>query len=323
VDIRSIGDRLEPQLRRDFLTAVERARALVSERELVRLIEAGNTTAIEALGVRLAEQGLIPSFRNWVWTIGQVAVQSAQTVTPLLVAPALTRLSQQALAWVETHAAAMVTGIGWDTTQAIRQVVADGYIRGIGAPAMGRQIRASIGLLPSHAMAVTRYEAQMREKGVPEKVVVRNVETYRRRLLAWRAEMIARTETMMAAHAGLVAGWRVAAGEGRLPAGVRIRWMVTDDDRLCERCAPMDGMTVDLMSEEMFVATVKGFPNGMLDLETPGSRRKRKGGLRPGSKRAEVRDESLDGVTVPLSRPVMVAHPPLHPACRCSLVLAL
>lgn len=320
MDIRSIGDALEPQLRKDFLLAVERARAMVGEADLVRLIQAGNTQAIESLGMLLAERGLIPSFRNWVWTLSQVAT-SAATATALPLAPSLTLLNPLMLRWVEEHAADLITGIAADTVWAIRDVLVEGTVRGIGARAMGRQIRGVVGLLPSHARAVVNYEAKMREDGVPEKTLERNVETYRRRLLAWRAETIARTETMTASHAGLVEGWKLARDQGRLPGEVRMQWVVTEDDRLCERCAPLDGVTVALGG--VFEATVKGFPDGMPDEVTPGSERRRKGGLRPGSGREPVRDEGLEGRLVPLRRPIRVSHPPLHPNCRCTLILAI
>lgn len=317
-DIREFGDRLEPRLRRQFLEAVAAARAVIDEKELVALIEAGNRDAIYRLGVELAERSLIPNLAGWVQTI--LTVTRAAAMSTIALAGSLTRINDFALRWVREHAAAQVTGIAWDTTISIRHTI-DRLFTGTGptnVQAAAMLIRNSVGILPSHADALNRYWESMMKAGVPLEKAAKNADTYYRRLLAWRAETIARTETIYASHAGLLAGWHAAVAEGRLGFDVRKKWMVTEDDRLCERCAPMDGQSVPLDSD--FLSNTKGFPEGLPTDAGPGSKRRRKTGLKPGSKKAPHRLDHLDGVLV-ASRPVRVPHPPLHPNCRCTMVL--
>lgn len=321
-DIREFGDRLEPRLRRQFLEAVAAARAVIDEKELVALIEAGNRDAIYRLGVELAERSLIPNLAGWVQTI--LTVTRAAAMSTIALAGSLTRINDFALRWVREHAAAQVTGIAWDTTISIRHTI-DRLFTGTGptnVQAAAMLIRNSVGILPSHADALNRYWESMMKAGVPLEKAAKNADTYYRRLLAWRAETIARTETIYASHAGLLAGWHAAVAEGRLGFDVRKKWMVTEDDRLCERCAPMDGKTAPIIGGR-FVSTHKGFPDGMPTDTGPGSRRQRKTGLKPGSRKRPSRAQNLDGILVELSSPITVDHPPLHPNCRCTLVLEL
>lgn len=164
-----------------------------------------------------------------------------------------------------------------------------------------------------------RYHDFQISSGVNPELAERNTATYARRLLAWRADMIARTETMTAAHSGLVAGWEANMFEGLLPARALMKWIVTEDDRLCERCAPMDGVTQFV--GKAYETSIKGFPEGMPEQHS--KKKRRLGGPRPGSKRNKLREENLDGRVVPLGKKIRVLHPPLHPGCRCSLVLVI
>ena len=111
-----------------------------------------------------------------------------------------------------------------------------------------------------------------------------------------------------------------------------IEWMVTEDDRLCPWCAPMDGMRIRM--GDMFQSHSKGFPEGKPENWSPGSERRRKGPIKP-DPRSQPRDEQgrftslrkrddrdhLSGRLVPLKRSLIVPHPPLHPNCRCAVVL--
>lgn len=311
MDIREVGDQLEPELRSAFLAAVDAASNLVSEAELVKVIAEG-PAALEALASRLVISGFIPAAEPFVNILRIIASAASLTVRGNF-----DRVSSFAIDAIRDHAFKLVRGLATETTETVRGVLLDGYQRGIGAPAMARQIRDHIGLLPAHRLAVGRYHDSMVMAEVNPELIARNTATYARRLLAWRADMVARTETMVAAHTGLVAGWRANLGSGLLRTTVRMRWQTTEDDRLCERCAPMDGQLQKIGDE--FVSMVKGFPDGLPT--QPSKKRRRIGGPRPGSRRNPLRQESLDGRTVPLVRALHVLHPPLHPACRCTLTL--
>lgn len=324
-DVRRYGDLVEDEIRAAFLAAVEAALRIVSEAELERLINRRDVAGIMALAERAVAGGLVPALGPFVDAVTSVATAAALSTVGL--GASLTLINERALDWARSHAAERLTGFALDVLGVVQDTVRAevvGVLAGTGGNvgALGRRIRSTVGLLPAHAGAVLRYEEKLREGGVPEEKIARNVATYRQRLVAWRAEGVARTETMVAAHAGLVEGWRAAIEAGRLPSDVEMEWDAQEDKLVCERCAPLDGVRVRVRDGE-FVATVKGFPDGVPQTATPASRRRRKSGIKPGTRKAPVRDESLDGFVVELKRPIRVSHPPLHPRCRCTLRLVV
>ncbi len=99
-----------------------------------------------------------------------------------------------------------------------------------------------------------------------------------------RARMIARTETIWSYNEGAMLRYE--------EQGVSLKeWVVTQDDLLCPWCTPMDGRVVET-SSNFFDAGTSTF------------------GL-------------FDGVSRSLNFGTDVAHPPLHPNCRCVLVPVL
>lgn len=84
-----------------------------------------------------------------------------------------------------------------------------------------------------------------------EAQIQRFADGYRRKLVAWRAETFARTQALQAANDAAAVGWRQAIEASTVPYDeVRRYWIVADDERLCERCAPIpdlnpDGRTLD------------------------------------------------------------------------------
>jgi hypothetical protein len=210
----------------------------------------------------------------------------------------------------------------------MREIMADAVKRGVGAEQLGRELRGSVGMLPSHQVAALNYEELLRDRQVSQQTYTRLSRMYRRRLLAYRAEMISRTETMFAVHAGQMIGWQAQILSGLIqPQRTWIEWIVTDDDRLCDRCAPMDGKRVRMPELDpktgewiphQFVATERGFPDGKPDYaDSPYDRRMaRRGPLRP---RIPVKKGAT--TVIPLKPPIRVDHPPLHPNCRCTLSL--
>ena len=96
----------------------------------------------------------------------------------------------------------------------------------------------------------------------------------------FRAEMIARTETIWA--------WNEGARQGYEQSGVvtRLEWLASDDERTCQWCPQMDGKVISI--EEDFLNKGDDFVGS-------------EGG---------VLTASYDSV----------GHPPLHPMCRCTVI---
>lgn len=89
----------------------------------------------------------------------------------------------------------------------------------------------------------TLEKAMATRKPLTPKQIDKMVEAYARRYRAHRATVIARTESMRTTNAGIHEAFRQAIEKGLLSEDlVRRRFIVTDDERLCEFCAPIPGM---------------------------------------------------------------------------------
>jgi hypothetical protein len=178
----------------------------------------------------------------------------------------------------------LIRGVGAETKLAVRRLIFNGIRDGVPPRDTARLLRLVLGLSERDALAVDRLRAGLLEGGTKLSLVERRSAQYADRLLRQRALTVARTETMFAANRGQQELWRAMRDEGVVPADMGQRWLTTPDDRLCPRCAPLNGRVVQL---------------GFLFRET-------ERGVLP-SRRVPVA-----GVTV--------LSPPLHPRCRCVLV---
>lgn len=326
-----IADSLEPDLRKAFLSVVNAVATAVPQATLERLLEAGDIVGVLDLYERVVARSL-----SFPITTELAAIYGALAAQPLADAlraggleASFSIVSPLVIEDIRNEGAKLVVGVGQDTIASIRTIIERNTFEGLGAPYAGRLIRSVVGLLPAHAQAVVRYAESL---NVPEEERTRLATTYARRLLNYRAENISRTETIRASHAGQLAGWLRMADEGVLQRErTRVEWVVTEDDRLCPWCAVMDGVTVDL--GELFYSDTKGFPDGKPTITSPGGERLRQSPIKP-DPRSQPRDargrwttrkrddhDYLDGHVVSLKKPLIVSHPPLHPQCRCTMVL--
>lgn len=181
--------------------------------------------------------------------------------------------------------AELIREVSAETKAAVRRIIFNAVRDGLAPRQAALQIRNILGLTTRQALAVNRLEQGLLEQGADAGFARARGRRYSERLLKDRAENIARTETMKAATTGQDLLWSEMQDAGIIPADVTRRWMTTPDDRLCPRCAPLNGKTAQL---------------GFLFRET-------ERGVLP-SQRVPVA-----GTTT--------LRPPLHPRCRCVLVL--
>ena len=327
-----VADSLEPDMRGAFLAMIEVVKDQVTAEQLQDLLDRRDFVAI----INLFEEVIARSvnFSTTSTISGLYSKLVTQTMTPVLSGTASFNLiSQLVLDRIRSSSANLVVGVGQDTISSIRHILSQNYLDGLGAPQAARAIRSVVGLLPQHAHAVGRFSLGLQNTSLPPENRTNLIEQYSQRLLNYRARNISRTETISAAEAGRVAGWVELANKGVLQRHrTRMEWMVTEDDRLCPWCAPMDGQQVGI--GDYFISTHKGFPDGKPENRGPGSARVDRETLRP-DPRSQPRDrfgrfvslakrdqrDELSGRLVELPRQKAVPHPPLHPQCRCTLVL--
>ena len=143
--------------------------------------------------------------------------------------------------WVNTRALSLL-GPNTDV-EAVRSMIRLGIEQGMTTDQIARMIEGHIGLHPRQTAALLNYRQALIDGGVSGDVLGRRVNAYGNQLLRYRAQMIARTETVTAVNAGVDALWIDAANRGLVDADrVRRYWVVTRDDRLCPTCAAIPGM---------------------------------------------------------------------------------
>lgn len=147
----------------------------------------------------------------------------------------------EAIAWVTSRGAELVTAITTEARTTIKRVVADGFANGVPPRDTARILRATVGLTERDAVAVMKRQVEMLAKGVKPEVATARAERYASKLNNSRALTIARTETMKASNEGQRQLWKQAQDSGLLPVNAKKVWMTADP---CPLCAPMEGETV-------------------------------------------------------------------------------
>lgn len=159
--------------------------------------------------------------------------------------------------WLAMHGAELVTEVSWETQLAIRQQVYLGTVRQETAAETARQVRQMIGLHTQQQQALNNFRNKLGQEGYTPAHVDEKAKKRAAQMLAERADLIARTETMEGLNAGTRQSWQHARDKWLLlPSTVR-RWIAgVGSDRTCPRClsfagqeAPLDGVYTSTAGE--------------------------------------------------------------------------
>lgn len=158
----------------------------------------------------------------------------------------------------DQYAAQFVREIGEDTRSTLAATAQSGVTEGLGPEELAQRLRDSIGLTTAQARAVQNYR-RLLVTGSPEALtralrdrrydvtasrlaqltpnqIDARVDAYRRRYVMYRANTIARYETLYASNAGSISAVQSAIKTGALPASTVKTWKIAKDERTCERC---------------------------------------------------------------------------------------
>lgn len=151
------------------------------------------------------------------------------------------------LRWMEHNTARLVREVTDESRDAIRQTITRTMREELRPIDVFRSIKRNVTLTAQQAVAAQNVYHRSFNEGASADEAMREAAFYADRALAYRAERIARTETMLAANQGQQEGWQQAADEGLFHRDeAEIEWVVTPDDKLCPTCEAMDGVTRDL-----------------------------------------------------------------------------
>jgi hypothetical protein len=260
-EIHAIADARTPAFRRLFAELIAQAqRGMTSDAIRAALARGDAATAF-----RVAEDAFNAASAEWQSSIVahlRGALDAAGIATqPTIpskgsVSFAFDLVNPQAVNWIRDNAARLVRDITADTRTVIRDTIQRAFQDGITADQTARALRENIGLTSRMARSVDTFRANLMESGSTQSAAEAAATKYRARLIAQRAETIARTEIMRASNQGQQEAWRQAVDRGFLPDNPVQQWIVTPDDRLCEVCRPMKGQRRSI--GENFVSPTDG-----------------------------------------------------------------
>ena len=283
-DVRSVGDRAVPALARAVKAALERVRATVDLEAAEQAIFAGTYLDVPDWSafwpVAKSEQSFEKSGDPEA-ILYQTMIRAAAADGRF--AGSLTLVNQAAVDVARRQAALLAIGLSRESRAAIVEAVVTATQGQLTVRQLARVVRDSVGLTPRFAGAVANYRlalaaGEMSPSAIGNRFTLSPrvpsvlsearidaiVERYSERLLANRATIIARTESLRAAHSGQRQLWDAARSEGLIPEDTKIVWQATPDDRECEACAALDGTVIGF--EESWTAT-RG--NATFTEETP------------------------------------------------------
>lgn len=250
--LHKIADAAVPKVRQLFLEAIERIKTAVKTQELQAAIESGNVDAV--VRVLDLEQEMKTALGPEITKPLEDAMLEAGRETPAKTFPTgggrlsmrFDMANPRVADFVRQYDFGLIRQVSQETRDAIRGVVLDAMQFGGHPREQARQIREMIGLTTRQSQAVINYRSALEEEERPADQIERMTAKYRQKMLRLRAENIARTETLRAANAGQDLAWRQAADGGLLnSSSLRIGWLVTPDDRLCEFCEAVPDLNPD------------------------------------------------------------------------------
>lgn len=156
------------------------------------------------------------------------------------------RANPEAIRWAKDRAGELVTQVTEQSRAAVRKIIARAVEGKLTPREAARMIRNVVGLTELQADAVLNLQVRLLSQGKLAEAVQKAGDRYAARLLRYRAETIARTETVAAANEGQLQLWRQAQANGLLKANARRQWITTPDERLCPVCRPLNGKTAPL-----------------------------------------------------------------------------
>lgn len=275
-----VADRAVPAVRRQWL-ALLAGLTEGFDAEHAAQLAAHSTPAIAASATapELAVAKRLPSLTELAGTLADVVRGAARRVFGIGGVPHPTPgiqgsfafVNDRAVTWAQNRAGQLVSGVDAQTRQTIAMLVARGQNAELTVDDIAHQIKPLIGLTTPQAVAAANYRDALATRALTDRLgqdaagALRNSYTlspwrggpldgrvdrlwhqYIDRQLAYRAEAIARTETIAAATEGRRLAWDAEIQAGGVDGHRLVQtWSVTDDDRTCPECLAMDGAVIE------------------------------------------------------------------------------
>lgn len=269
--LRQLAAKMERDLSRAFLDAVERLRGRIDVDAIAGMIEAGRIADAIALVERELTQG---GFRSVGAALAQAALNAGAAAAAAANLPTEIEFifgptNPNAIEAIRLYELDKIREMNAGQLAAIRQALLDGISAGRNPIDIARDFRGAIGLTAHQEKIVANFRRaletldpaalnrQLRDKRFDRTVsrairdekpldaeqVDEMVRRYRARFVKHRAETIGRTEAIRALNLGNVQAWRAMIAEGKIDADQAVkRWVYTHDGRTRDAHRMIPGM---------------------------------------------------------------------------------
>jgi hypothetical protein len=179
----------------------------------------------------------------------EILKAAASAQTEALKVP-MVPVNPYSIEWMRNRSLMLVKqGVNKAQREVVREVLLDGFERGLRAEEAYATIKQNIGLTKREYGAVRNRRKLLEEQGFTKPQIEAQANKYTEQLTKKRAERIARTETIKAQAQGRSDSWRLAQESGQLPAVERV-WLTPPEtanpNAPCEICTGLDGETAPI-----------------------------------------------------------------------------
>lgn len=252
--LRALLNRKEPRVVRFLVRMWKQQQSDITYAELRQMILTGQVDAAVMERwrqdySRMVTEDLMPEWRAMIDT-------AAGAVARHYPAFAFDPGTEAVAEYTARHAAELVTNSTAQQIDAIRSMVQRAAtVQDITVDQLAYIIRPTIGLYKSQAVANFNYYENMRQSLLEQNPGMRPATAEKRAREAalryagkqqrYRAHMIARTELSFAHNNGEYHAVRQAQAQGYIGRVVK-KWVTAADERVCDKCRAMDGVTVEM-----------------------------------------------------------------------------
>lgn len=156
--------------------------------------------------------------------------------------PPFNKSNPRIFAKVREQMDAMINDLVKETRQSVYEEARQMARQGKTPNEIAQNIKNRLGLTSLQTRSMQKLERDLIAKKVPARQRRRILKKEYEKKLMYRAERIARTESIRAVSEAQLIHWKDLANRGLIDGEIaRKEWVVTPDDRLCELCAPLAG----------------------------------------------------------------------------------
>lgn len=236
--------KIEGDIAKHLLKALKGLQGRVPLTELARVIPRASLDEIFSVvgsdGIEIAASAITEELAGGIIAGATTAAKEAGKVV------VLDMLEPNVQKWLKEHTSELVKGISKTSRAALKRTLQEGIARGRHPARMARDLKRVLGLTERQGAALSKYWGALEKQGVPLDKIERRVQRYADRQLKYRAQTIARTESMTAVNRGRLQLWDQLVEDGALAETTAQEWLTSDDERVCPICAPLDGTKAKL-----------------------------------------------------------------------------